>query len=195
MIRPRGTTAAVGAAMYIVRAPDAADAGAPVAPMRVPQAPQKANPVVTIRPQLGQGVLAAPVASCGCAEPETASGVAGADDELVDRGAGGQPPPPATPDEDTTTGGGVADPMVPEATPPPLYWGPTGIFGESFHGIPPLGFGVVSTGSGVGSLPRLPVCATLSGGTMVRAVSSGPGSLAAGLAAALISLPQPRQNL
>jgi hypothetical protein len=182
--------------MYMVRAPDAADAAAPVGPMRVPQAPQKANPAVTIRPQFGHGVPAAPVVSCGCAEPETVSGVAGADDELVVRGAGGQPPPPATPDEDDeTTGGGVDAPMVPEATAPPLCWGLTGIFGESFHGIPPLGFGVVSTGSGVGSLPKLPVCATLSGGRMVRAVSSGPGSLAAGLAAAFISLPQPRQNL
>jgi len=194
MIRPRGTTAAAGAAMYIVRAAVAADAAAAGAPMRVPQAPQKANPAVTIRPQLGHGVPGAPVASCGCAEPETASGVAGADDELVVRGAGGQPPPAVTPDEETT-GGGVDVPMVPEATAPPLCWGLTGIFGESFHGIPPLGFGVVSTGSGVGSLPKLPVCATLSGGRMVRAVSSGAGSLAAGLAAALISLPQPRQNL
>jgi hypothetical protein len=55
MMRPRGTAAALGFDMYIVRGgalPPAAAAGAG-APMRVPHAPQNAKPGVTMRPQFG----------------------------------------------------------------------------------------------------------------------------------------------
>jgi len=174
--------------MYIVRG--AAAAAAPAAAMRVPQAPQKANPGATMRPQLGQTVpsTAGAVGACstGCA--------AGVD---VGRDAAQVPTSVLAPGDDVT-GGGVTEPSVPDATPPPLWVGVMGIFGESFQGIPPFCFpaeGGLNVGSGVGSLPRLPAFGLRSGGSIVRAVSSGAGSLVAALGAGLISLPHPRQNL
>src|SRR4051812_46807482 len=59
MIRPRGTTAAFGADMYMVfcdpAAADEAAAAGDAPDIRVPHAPQNAKPGLTIRPQLGQG--------------------------------------------------------------------------------------------------------------------------------------------
>jgi hypothetical protein len=99
------------------------------------------------------------------------------------------------------TGGGVAAPGNPEA-PEAAERDPgvdPGIFGESFQGIPPLGLADVP-GGGVFGIEENPPGRGPSGGNKVRAVSSGIGSrdtagFASGLDVALISLPQPRQNL
>jgi len=178
--------------MYIVRG-DGAAAAATF--MRVPQAPQNANPGDTMRPQFGQTV---PSTGAGAEATTAGDGVGaetGCDCGAVVTGRGAaQLPGSVVPG---VKGGGVTDPSMPEATPPPLA-GVMGIFGESFQGIPPLalpGLGGLNVGSGVGSLPRLAEAGFASGGWIVRAVSSGAGSRLAAFGAALISLPQPRQNL
>jgi len=191
-MRPRGTGAAAGADMYIVRGDGAAAAAAF---MRVPQAPQKANPGGTMRPQFGHGV---PSTAAGAEATTAGDGVgtgAGCAWGVPDTGRGAAQLPASV--DPGVSGGGVAAPRMPEATPPPLL-GVMGIFGESFQGMPPLdlpGAGGLRVGSGVGSLPRLPTAGFASGGRIVRAVSSGAGSRVAGFGAGLISLPQPRQNL
>src|ERR1700712_5565559 len=147
MIRPRGTAAALGADMYIVRCAEAAVADAPAAGpiIRVPHAPQNANPVVTVRPQLGQTVPS-PVVEAG-GTIAAAGGCIGVD-EVVDRGGAAHAPAPGSViAEEVSTGGGVEAPSGRDAIPPPLCWGARGvegvtegILGESFQGIPPLGF-------------------------------------------------------
>ena len=196
-IRPRGTGAAPGAAAFAARW------GLLVAPapaMRVPQAPQNANPGATIRPQVGQGVpsaeepreVDAPVAAGGRVDQAAGSTAAA----LTGGGVG---PPPRNPDADALAA------AVPAADAPPFCKVGAaigvGILGESFHGMPPFCLDAAGTGAttvagnGVGSLPCKCPCDVRSGGTIVRAVSSGAGSRAADLGAGLISLPQPRQNL
>src|SRR4051812_38956354 len=82
MIRPRGTAAALGFAMYVVRGgalPVAACAGG--APMRVPHAPQNATPGITMRPQVGQAV---PSTVVGPEEFAAAAPVPGREDHAGD---------------------------------------------------------------------------------------------------------------
>jgi hypothetical protein len=177
--------------MYIVRGEGAAAATF----IRVPQAPQNANPGDTMRPQFGHTV---PSTAAGAEATTAGDGVgaeAGCACGVVGIGRGAAQFPGSV--DPGVSGGGVTAPSMPDATPPPLL-GVMGIFGESFQGIPPLALpaaGGLKVGSGVGSLPRLPETGFASGGRMVRAVSSGAGSRVAGLGAGLISLPQPRQNL
>jgi len=163
--------------------------------MRVPQAPQNANPGDTMRPQFGQTVPSTDAAAEATTAGEGVGTEVGCDCGAGDTGRGAaQFPWSVVPG---VKGGGVTEPSMPEATPPPLV-GVMGILGESFQGIPPLPLpaaGGLNVGRGVGSLPRLAGAGFVSGGWMVRAVSSGAGSRLAGFGAALISLPQPRQNL
>src|SRR5688572_20240400 len=75
MSRPRGTAAGAAAApaepaMNIVRGwPIGAFAPDADAPMRLPHAPQNANPACTMRPQLGHGISAAGLAAGAAAAP------------------------------------------------------------------------------------------------------------------------------
>jgi hypothetical protein len=198
-------------------------AGAPALGMRVPQAPQKAKPVGTPRPQFGQVVPSGATCTEGggttaageaavevrgegpgvkfpacegrgvgcCVDGETA---AGATDGTPEVGrAAHVPATEEVPPDDIATGAGVGSSAgAPENA--PFGCSGAGIFGESPQGIPPFGLAVAIEGSGVGSVASIPAWDLRSGGRMVRAVSRGAGSRA-GLAAALISFPQPRQNL
>jgi hypothetical protein len=193
--------------------------------MRVPHAPQNANPVGTGRPQLGHvvpsegdwdaagaavpgkddgatradkgGVSPAEPVGCACDGTElgeaVAKGTAAADtDWAPEVGRADQVPAPGRFDT-AAMGAGVGSRLGPPTSAPPFCCSAAGIFGESPHGIPPLAL-AGEVGSGVVSVTRIPACDFLSGGTMVRAVSSGAGSRE-GLATALISLPHPKQNL
>jgi hypothetical protein len=181
-------------------AADEATAAGGAPDIRVPHAPQNAKPGVTIRPQLGQVCPSMDVwGVCWPADDAAVAVAVAADSRTGARSA-------AVVGGAATDGGGVKDPMTPEAVAPPFCNDgaaavDAGIFGESFQGIPPFCRGMLdavdppSVGGGVGSLPAPCPIAVLSGGSMVRAVSSGAGSRAGALGAGLISLPQPRQNL
>ena len=213
MIRPRGTgvAAGFGAAMDMVFCPPAAPL--PVAPgitIRVPQAPQNANPGFTGRPQLGQAETNAGV-GWGAASPIVPAFAGVERDPATARdcaqGAGGTSftvvSGAARPAGADVTGGSVVAPTDPEAagvTARAARAGTdAGILGESFQGIPPFGF-AAAVGGGVFAVEeKLEGRAAGSGGSMVRAVSSGNGSRETGfgsaLRATLISFPQPKQNL
>src|SRR5450432_1781532 len=178
--RPRGiatgAAAVVAPAMNIVRGgpPTVVDEPEGCLAIRVPQPPQKANPIWTILPQVGQGIspagagAAPPVARSGPGVPPRAP-TALAPPE-VERGAGAGPA--------SGFGGswkGTAD----------------GILGESPQGMPPRILG--TAGEELRSSPAT-VAAIGPGGSTVRAVSS-EGSMAGIGAGFTSSLPQPRQNL
>ena len=177
--------------------------------MRVPQAPQKAKPGGTGRPQFGQLEPSGAATGAGA----TAGAVAAPTD---DERAPNQPAATSVDAAGMATGAGVGDAAnEPAATPPPADDpGATteGIFGESFQGIPLFGLaagkgvvapaggvsaaaGLTATGAGVGSPAIAEARGAGSGGRIVRAVSTGSGSREAAFGAAFISFPQPRQNL
>src|SRR6185369_7400807 len=169
MRRPRGTTAgaaAVDPAMNIVRGPPTVPCGPEgAAPTRAPHAPQKAKPTWTGRPQFGHAI------SVPGAGPPTGFVGAGVADGWaappVERGADAGPARGFGGNENGTG---------------------AGIFGESFQGIPPLGF----TAAGeLRSSPELTVAAIAAGmaplsgagGSTVRAASIGPSLPRPGLGA------------
>jgi hypothetical protein len=177
--------------------------------MRVPQAPQKANPGWTVLPHVGQMISPAGPAMTGPGVGPVADTCAAAPGGRAAATGGGvtsDGPPPLVP---VTLGPGVA----------PKDGMGFGIFGESFQGMPPRGF--AAAGEVVRSSPAT-ADAGGPGGSIVRAVSSeegsgaaagggettGPGvspavgaateggAAGAGAAAGFTSsLPQPRQNL
>ncbi len=180
--------------------------------MRVPQAPQKANPTCTGLPQVGQAISPPPAGlfitgagvgaiAAGEAAPACARATVGAG---VPTDAG----PPFVPALELDPGPGVG--------PASGFGGSwngigSGIRGESFQGIPPRAF--APAGEGVRNSPAT-ADAGGPGGSTVRAVSrvgsaapdavtTGPGvgprpadgEVATGAAGFNSSLPQPRQNL
>ena len=169
-IRPRGTGALTGAG----RCPVAE--AAPALGIRVPQAPQKANPVGTARPQLGQVVpsgASCPDRAAGAAPRAEGPGVSApvgkgkgvgccTATETIDETAACAPEvgrdahvPAADelPPEEVVTGAGVGSSAVPAGTEPFACEG-AGIFGESPQGIPP--FGLTEEGNGVASVAIMP---------------------------------------
>lgn len=182
--------------------------------MRVPHEPQKAKPGAIKRPQLGQEEALGPAADGAVPDadmPETIcpdwtlgteEAVHPPDPRGWDHGAGGASVAVvsgAVRSGDIPTGGGVGPPLNPGPGVGAVVIRPTGIFGESFQGIPPLGL-AVGVGSGVFAMDENPTAAgARSRGNGVLAGSttdvSGANGLESSLGAALISFPQPRQNL
>src|SRR3954447_26879127 len=124
--------------------------------MRVPQAPQNANPAWTPLPQLGHGTSPGPTGA-----PDAGAG--------RDRGAGAGVGPPAGTDDRPPAGG---------RAPPPSGLGgdwkgiAAGTFGESFQGMPPLGrFAGAELRSSPAAIAG--IAPVGDGGNTVRAVSRG----------------------
>jgi hypothetical protein len=134
--------------------------------MRVPHAPQKANPAWTGRPQLGHETMSA------------GAGLATAGAEAIGRGGTVGPGVglAAGPVMRMAVGGGVCGTWKGTAA---------GIFGESPQGMPPLGLmaglGLLSSpAAAVIAMPEGPAPTEGAGGRTVRAVSSASTTWAAG---------------
>jgi hypothetical protein len=175
--------------------------------MREPHEPQNANVACTIFPQVGQGI--SPAAGAAAAG-RVAAGAA----DTVAASAG----PPSGVDEEVRPGDMVGFPGAAGGAASGLggSWneagGPNGagILGESFQGMPLLGFGVGADGRSSPAATLVPPNPPPVGadGSTVRAVSrsngvtEGAGGEAAGLgvgagagAALASSFPHPKQNL